>query len=327
MSTTASRPPRSGAGAWKAGLLIVLLLLAAWQTTGPWGELWILVPLVTALSLLTAWRFGGWATLLPVVAFGISVATFPLDPLWVGWLPAVALVGVWMGLREEAGSTAAGERAWMLIPILIVAASLPWAPTYRRAVDVVSSEMRDADSQVMAFYRQVGMSGERLHRMEQAFTESTALRERALPHALPTLIFLWMATLVFIGRSLAARAALIARWPRLTRAHLAGWRLPDGALWVFLLGLGLMVARLPDWTSTAWTLTANAALGYCLQGMAVVQSLLLTRGFSPYMIAALMAFVLVMAWPAFLLLAACVGLSDVWLDYRRLERTPHEQQP
>jgi hypothetical protein len=33
-------------------------------------------------------------------------------------------------------------------------------------------------------------------------------------------------------------------------------------------------------------------------------------------------FVFAMAAPVFLLGAVCVGLSDVWLDYRRIESVP-----
>jgi hypothetical protein len=111
-------------------------------------------------------------------------------------------------------------------------------------------------------------------------------------------------------------------WPRLVAGSLAQWRLPDGALWLLLLGLGLLAARVPAWTPTAWTLTAVTLVGYSMQGVGVVQSLLLARGFPPYLAAVVIVFLVVMAAPAFLALAACVGVSDVWLDYRRLEHSP-----
>jgi hypothetical protein len=93
-------------------------------------------------------------------------------------------------------------------------------------------------------------------------------------------------------------------------------------VWLLLLGLALIVARLPSWGPSAWTLLVNVGLAYCVQGVAVVQSLLLARGVPPSIITLTFVFVIAMAWPAFLLATICVGLSDVWLDYRRLEAVP-----
>ena len=98
--------------------------------------------------------------------------------------------------------------------------------------------------------------------------------------------------------------------------------IPDGALWTFLAGLGLLVGPWTAWAPTAWTLLLNSGLGFCVQGIAVVESLLLARGVPPSVIALTMVFVFTVAWPVFMLATGAVGLSDVWLDYRRLERVP-----
>ena len=121
------------------------------------------------------------------------------------------------------------------------------------------------------------------------------------------------------GRAIAARHAGWMRWPEMSRSTLAEWRLPDSAIWVLMGGLGLLLSGLDGWAASAWTLLVVTTLGYCLQGIAVVESLLLARGVSPSIIALTLLFVFVMALPVFVLSTACVGLSDIWLDYRRLE--------
>jgi uncharacterized protein YybS (DUF2232 family) len=131
-----------------------------------------------------------------------------------------------------------------------------------------------------------------------------------------------MAILVAAGRSLAGRIARWFRWPELTRTHWTEWRLPDGAIWLFLAGLGLVLAPLPAWSASAWTLLAVTGLGYCVQGIAVVESLLLARGVPPSIVSLTLVFVFAMAMPVFLITSLCVGVSDVWLDYRRLEDVP-----
>ena len=172
---------------------------------------------------------------------------------------------------------------------------------------------------VAELVRQVGYSGERLEGIQHTLLDNARLRREALPHVLPTLLFVWMAALIAAGRKLAARGAGELHWPNLAPARLLEWRLPDGALWTFLAGLGLLVGPWTAWAPTAWTLLLNSGLGFCVQGIAVVESLLLARGVPPSIIVLTMVFVFAFALPVFVLATVAVGLSDVWLDYRRLE--------
>ena len=68
----------------------------------------------------------------------------------------------------------------------------------------------------------------------------------------------------------------------------------------------------------------HAVLGYSVQGVAVVESVLLARGMSPAFVALTMLFVLALSLLWVLPAIAVVGLSDVWLDYRRLEPSHRE---
>jgi len=242
--------------------------------------------------------------------------------LWIWWIPAAALVGAWMGLREEGSGPSAGQRAWMLAPVLALAALLPWLAHYRELVAAVQRELIAGDTQLLDLLRQLGTSGERLGAMEKTMTENAALRRTGLPLVIPTVLFLWTGLLVTAGRALAARTAHALRWPRLSRASLRDWRLPDAALWVFLAGLALLVAPWPAWAPTGWTLLLNAGLGYCIQGVSVAQSYFLARGVPPPVIIMTLLFFFMIAMPMFVLSTAALGLSDVWLDYRRLEPVP-----
>jgi hypothetical protein len=168
----------------------------------------------------------------------------------------------------------------------------------------------------------MGYTGERLATLERESTEGDAAMKKALPHALPSLLFAWVAVLVSAGRGIASRVAAWTRWPELSRRPFRDWRLPDGALWLMMAGMGLLLAGFKEWEPSAWTLVAIPALGFCLQGIAVVQSLLLARGVPPAIIALTLSFVFFMALPVFLLAALSVGVSDIWLDYRRLETVP-----
>ena len=303
----------------RAILLIVLLALLALATPMPWGALWLAVPVVVAVSLLSAWRFGSWSLVLPVLLVGGAIALAGPTSLWAGWLPVAALTGAWYGLREEGEGPGSGERAWMLLPLLLLAAALPWAPTYPATIARLQHEATIGDAQFIDLARQVGYEPSQVGTLQRTLSDNATLREHAMPNVLPTALFLWIALLVMSGRALASRVAHGFHWPPLSRARLADWRLPDGAIWVFLIGLGLLVAGWAPWAPTAWTLMLSAGLGFCIQGIAVVESLLLARGVPPSIILLSMLFVLALAMPVFLLTTAALGLSDVWLDYRRLE--------
>ena len=317
--------PRRGLS-WLRGLLLVAVLaLFARQTPSHWAGLWLAVPAAVAVALLASWRFGRWGLVVPAA---LAIGAFALGShysLIVWWAPVAAACGAWMGLREEGGGPSAGSRGWMLAPLLLLAASLPWSSEYAGFTARIERELQLGDRQMIDLFRQLGYQGERLAAVQRSVDETAPERKKALPHVLPTFLFLWIAVLVFAGRALSSRAASLMRWPPPSRLRLHEWRLPDAVLWIFLLGLALLVTPWPAWTPTGWTLLINAGLGFCVQGIAVVESVLLARGVPPSIIALTMLFMLTVAMPVFVVAAAAVGLSDVWLDYRRIEAVPDER--
>jgi predicted membrane protein DUF2232 len=306
----------------RTSLLIGVLALCAILTSAPWGALWLAVPAVVAVALLLCWRWGPWGVAVPVgLLAGVMVLVGPYAA-WSWWIPVAALTGCWMGLREEGGGPDAGQRAWMLLPLLLLAAGLPWALSYPDLVTGIERALQLGDSELIKTSQDLGYHGDRLQAIQHSVRDAALLRARVLPNVLPSVLFVWMAVLVVAGRDVSARVAGRLRWPELSQARLIGWRLPDGAIWVFLAGLALLLADYKSGTPTAWTLLIVSCLGYCVQGIAVVESLLLLRGVPPSIITLTLLFVLVMAFPVFVLTTVCVGLSDVWLDYRRTEVLP-----
>jgi len=323
----AEKPARAiGRPSWlRTAVLFTVLVWFAMQGPLPWGVLWLLVPAAVMMSLLATWRFGIWGVMVPVVLFAGAMVLEGPTSLWVWWVPAAALTGAWMGLREEGGGPSAGQQAWMLIPVLALAAGFPLMIRYPDLLSVVGRAMRENDMLSLNLLERVGYPAERQRELERTLLEALPLRERILPHVLPSALFLWVAVLVAAGRLLSARLAGLLRWPALSRPSFRVWRLPDGALWLLLASLAILVAQWREFFPTAWTLLINTALGYCVQGIAVVESVLLARGIPLSVIVLTMLFVFTVAMPIFMLATAAVGLSDVWLDYRRLEPGAEEE--
>lgn len=301
------------------------LLLAAFaaQTPFPWGGLWLLIPAATAVSLLAAWRYGIRSGVVPVALFAAALALAGPRETWAWWIPAASLTGVWMGLREEGGGVASGTRAWMLLPLLLLAAGLPWTPGYSTLVREAQDAVRVWHDEQLAVARQMHYTAEQMRSLEEVLRGFTNGAVAAMANALPTALFVWITFLVRAGRLVAARAAESLRWPRLSRGTLTDWRLPDGAVWLMIAGLALVIAGWRTSAPTAWTLLINTTLGFGVQGIAVVESLLLSRGVPPSVTVLTLLFVLLFTMPVSLFTAVVLGLSDVWLDYRRLETTPN----
>lgn len=306
--------------------LLLLLSVLASMTPAPWARLWLMIPVAVATSLLFGWRFGPWGVIVPLSLFGVAMALEGPYSLWVWWVPVAALTGVWMGLKEEGGGLGSGERAWLMLPVLLLAAGMPWTLHYPDFVSRAQNEMHQGDAAWIEIGRQIGYNPDRLGALEHAVQEQAQARDKILPFVLPTTLFVWVTLLVHAGRLLASSMTGVLRWPALSRAPLRAWRLPDGALWVLLAGLFLLVMQWSAWAPTAWTLILNTALAYCVQGIAVVESLLLARGVPPSIIVLTMLFVFAVAFPVFVLTTVAVGLSDVWLDYRRMEPAREETQ-
>jgi hypothetical protein len=263
------------------------------------------------VALLVSWRYGAFAVaVIALLAAAVAVLTLH-QPQWAWWIPAGALSGAWMGAREEGAGPGPGQRAWMLAPALLLAAALPFLEGYRGIV----AENQAAFDQLGTIAREVRTNPEGV----AAFQALMANVRSITPSVLPTVLFLWAALLIAAGRGLAGRTAGALRWPRLSHEGFVRWRLPDIVLWVLIAGLALLLTPWTAWAPTGWTLLLTAALAFCVQGVAVVESLFLARGIPSAVVVMTLLFFFIIAMPAFVLSTMVVGLSDAWLDFRRIE--------
>jgi len=312
---------------FRAILLLGALVLAALGTPWPWGGLWLAVPAAVAASILLAWRYGAVAFVLPA-ALAVAAAVLALlhaggVQFWhVLWLPLAAVTGVWMGLSEEGGGPTFGERAWMHVPLLVAAFALPVLPGVSDAIARIEARARVEEQQLLRSMTGSDAPGSWRRMMEESAKVPAGQRTRMLAYFLPNLLFLWLVVLVSGGRSLAARLAHVIGWPPLSRAPFTQWRLPDAALVPLLAGLALALFSNAAWRPGAAALLVQSGLGYSAQGIAVAQSVLLARGVPPVFVLLVLVLLFAFTLPVFLPSLALLGLSDVWLDFRRLDPSP-----
>jgi hypothetical protein len=101
-----------------------------------------------------------------------------------------------------------------------------------------------------------------------------------------------------------------------------GWRLPDAALVPLIVGLAVLLLAPSSWWPVGVVLLVQSVLGYGVQGLAVVWSVIGSR-VPPLVLVLVSLFLFVFTLPVLLVSLALIGLSDVWWDHRRLEPSPN----
>jgi hypothetical protein len=304
-----------------AGLLgiLSLILLGQLVTPEPWTYLWPVLPVVGAAGLLLAQTnvpVLGWA---PTVACLVSIFALGMtDQPWAWCLTAGALASSLLGVAERAG-TESERRAWAYLPIVALAATFPLAPGYRDLIARIAQAISGEEARQLASFRQMALEPDQRLAVEQMIALSTEVELKIAQNVLPTVIFAWLALLVQLAERMARRLAELVRRPLLPSPPFALWRLPDGAVWLFVLGLGLVAARDDSARPVGVNLAAAVGIGFALQGLAVVKWFLAGQGMSPALVVLMFAFTSLLLGPVVPLAAAGVGLMDQWLDFRKLE--------
>lgn len=321
--------PRHGSAveAIRGALLLLGLSLGALITPWPWAAAWLVVPVLTASGLLLAWRYGpaAWALTVALALGAGAVIVWPvggLAPWHVMWLPLVAAVGTWMGLREEGGGPTIGERAWMHVPLLAGACLLPLLPGFHDSLVRADARAREQERQLLAAQKTPAAPGSFGYLLEEHTKLPAEDRVRMITYSLPNLAFSGLVLLIAAGRALAARIAARRRWPALSRAPFMGWRLPDAALVPLIVGLAVLLLAPSSWWPVGVVLLVQSVLGYGVQGLAVVWSVIGSR-VPPLVLVLVSLFLFVFTLPVLLVSLALIGLSDVWWDHRRLEPSPN----
>jgi hypothetical protein len=312
-----------------AGLLgiLALILLGQLLTPEPWTYLWPVLPVTGAAALLlaqTGVAAAGW--LPPLACAGVLALFGVIDQPWAWCLMAGVLAAALLGLAQRQGR-GDSARLWAYLPLVVLAAAFPLAPGYREFLERVVAAIRSQEARQIAALRDVAFRPDQRLALEQ-FVGAVTDRQAAVVQAvLPTLLFAWIALLVHLAERMAHRLAELVRWPLAPPPPFASWRLPAGAVWLFIVGLGLVALREARVEPVGINLAASTGLAFGVQGLAVLKSMLSSQGMAPGMVMMLFVFVWFMLGPVLLVAATGVGLMDLWLDFRHLEPRADEGEP
>jgi len=300
------------------GLALPALLMAvgALETPAPWHVLWLAVPGLGALGYLGNLHRLRWGWLAPLGAAVWMLVSGEYASIWawllVGGVASASLLGL---ARGQGAPSARG--LWAFLPLLSLSAVFPFSSLYAPAMDGAQRGIERIAQDAYEGYRQMGIEGGSLGEMAQWLHQATIAWTWLVRHLLPKFLFGFGAVLVALAVLLARRAARAAGKPIAGSESFARFRLPEGAIWLLLVALAMVALRRPDLVPAGVNLALCVGLGYCLQGIAVLDFALLARGQPPGIIWILFLFVLLFAVPVLAVTSTGLGLIDVWVDLRR----------
>jgi uncharacterized membrane protein YjjB (DUF3815 family) len=318
--------PRRRTGAGLLGILC-LILLGQLLTPEPWMVLWPVLPVVGAAALLlsqTPYPLLGW--LLPLGAISAVFALGAQGQTW-GWcLAAGSVAAALLGLAERQGQSLE-RRAWAYLPVFALAAVIPLAPGYAQFIGAAADAIKSEEGRQLAVLQSTPMAADQKVAAEQLIASGIQFGLLLAQNVLPMFLFVWVALLVHLAERLARRLADLVRRPLTGNFPFEQLRLPDGMVWLLVVGILLVVVRDPRTVPVGVNLAGSVALAFALQGLSVVKVYLVTHGMTPGLIALLFLFTLLTMWPILPLACAAVGLMDLWLDFRRLEPRAEGEEP
>jgi uncharacterized protein YybS (DUF2232 family) len=230
----------------------------------------------------------------------------------VGGVASASLLGL-----ARAQGVPASRGLWALLPLLSLAMAFPFSSLYEPTVSAAARGAKELGEQAFQNYKSLGLEGGTLSEVALWLRQATDVWTWLAQNLLPSLLFCWGAALVAVAVLLARRGAAASGRPLAARTPFATFRLPEGAIWVLLVALALVALRRPELGPPGINLALCVGLGYCLQGVAVLDFALLARGLPPGVIWILFLFVVLFAVPLLAVTSTGLGLADVWLDLRR----------
>lgn len=311
-STAEIADPRRRTGAGLLGILCLILLGELLTPQGPWSMLWPVVPVLGAASLLlsqTQVPAIGW--LVPVLTLGGLFAFGVASEPW-GWcLAAGNLAAAMLGFARRE------KRAWAYLPVLTLAALFPIAPGYADFVSRAVAMLHAEEVRQLAVVET--MAADQKLAAGQLISSGIQFAQVLAQNVLPVFLFVWIALLVHLSERMARRLAELVKRPLPEGSPFEQLRMPDGMVWLLIVGIALVTLRDPRTVPVGLNLSIAVGLAFALQGLSVVKVFLVAHGMTPGLIALLFLFTALTMWPILPLACAGVGLMDLWLDFRRLE--------
>ena len=277
----------------------------------------LLAPLPLAFF---TWRMGRAAGIaMFLLSFGLLAAAFRIGG-FAESLPFFLVLGsagllIPEVLRRRLGIEMTVGLSVAVFLALIAGVLAGYSQVLERSVpEIVRGYVGDSIRYSIALYEEIGLPQEQIDQLRESAPEVAAW---IVHHGLALLVtgvtfFIWLNVL---GLRLLCRGRDPA-FPDF--GDLACWKMPDGVVW-FVIAAGVAMI-LPDETVQIAGLNVLIVVLflYLLQGLAIVQFFFRQKNIPRYLRA--MFYALIILYQYLLVFVSAIGLFDIWVDFRKMNR-------
>ncbi len=277
----------------------------------------LLAPLPIAFF---AWRMGRVAGIAMFsLSIGLLAAVFKIGG-FVESLPFFLVLGsagilIPEVLRRRYGIETTVGLSVAVYLALIAAALFGYSLTVDRSIpEIVRSYVSESIRYSVALYEEIGLPQEQIDQLKESAPEVAAW---VVNHGLALLVtgvtfFIWL-------NVLGMRLLCQGRDPEFPDfGDLACWKMPDWVVWFVIAAGAAMIVPEEAVQIAGLNVLIVALFLYLLQGLSIVQFFFRQKNIPRYLRA--LFYALIVLYQYLLVFVSAVGLFDIWVDFRKMNR-------
>ncbi|MCX5835159.1 MAG: YybS family protein [Deltaproteobacteria bacterium] len=182
------------------------------------------------------------------------------------------------------------------------------------AMQLIETHIHESLQYSIKFYAEFGMSSEQIESIKENVPEITKTILGLLPSivVVSASFFAWINVLMM--RFLFQKTQI----PCPDYGDLAYWKIPDWLVWFVIASGGMMLLPLPEIKLVGFNGLIIFLFVYLLQGFSIVHFFFKKKSVPRFLRTIFYLFLFV--YQTLLLVVAAVGLFDIWIDFRKMNR-------
>ena len=182
------------------------------------------------------------------------------------------------------------------------------------ALQLIETHIHDSLQQSIRFYAEFGMSPEQIESVKENASEIT----NTILGLFPSLVVVGASFFAWINLLMMRYLFQKTRTPCPDYGDLARWKIADWLVWFVIASGGMMLLPMPEINMVGFNGLIIFLFVYLLQGFSIVHFFFKKKSVPRFLRTIFYLFLFV--YQSLLLVVAVVGLFDIWIDFRKMNR-------
>jgi len=182
------------------------------------------------------------------------------------------------------------------------------------AMQLIETHIHESLQYSIKFYAEFGMSSEQIESIKENVPEIT----KTILGLLPSMVVVSASFLAWINVLMMRFLFQKTQTPCPDYGDLARWKIPDWLVWFVIASGGMTLLPLPEIKLVGFNGLIIFLFVYLLQGFSIVHFFFKKKSVPRFLRTIFYLFLFV--YQTLLLVVATVGLFDIWIDFRKMNR-------